>query len=278
MRAVLLSMVFFPWACGPKVSPTMSAFDEDLPVVQSTGPAEPVPAAAMPAVPERPVAAPGKGLRSGTISRERLLAVLNAGAGTFLRQLELAPKLNGQRFVGWELVQLVDKVSPLVDVDLVPGDVLLAINGKPIRDPTSCRPSELSTANEVTAQLWRGEPADADVRDRAEDLRPVEDADRMRRIVGEHAVDAERREPLELERVVDGPRVDRHPGAVPAPDRVRGAQRVLGVQEARAGQPPCPALAQRQSLLAVEDVRERDIGEVLVKLHERDGSNDDTIV
>jgi hypothetical protein len=160
MRAVLLSMVFFPWACGPKVSPTMSAFDEDLPVVQRTGTAEVgAPAAAPPAIPARPVAPPGKGLRSGTIPRASLIAVLNAGAGTFLRQLELAPKLNGQRFVGWELVQLVDRVSPLVDVDLVPGDVLLAINGKPISRPDQLQTvwESLRTANEVTAQLWRGE-------------------------------------------------------------------------------------------------------------------------
>jgi hypothetical protein len=158
MRAVLLSMVFFPWAsaCGPKVS-TQPSFDEELP---RTG--QPAPAAGSavetPAV-ARPIAPPGKGLRTGTISRARLLAVLDAGAGSFLRQLELAPRLTGQRFVGWELVQLIDHTSPLVDVDILPGDVLLAINGKPISRPDQLQTvwDSLRTANEVTAQVWRGE-------------------------------------------------------------------------------------------------------------------------
>jgi type II secretory pathway component PulC len=158
MRAVLLSMVFFPWAsaCGPKVSTQPPSFDEELPVR-----GQPEPTAAAAAQPEavRPIAPPGKGLRTGTISRARLNAVLDAGAGVFLRQLELAPRLTGERFVGWELVQLVDHTSPLVDVDLLPGDVLLAINGKPISRPDQLQAvwDSLRTATEVTAQLWRGD-------------------------------------------------------------------------------------------------------------------------
>jgi S1-C subfamily serine protease len=155
MRAVMLSMVFFPWAaaCGPKVSPARSgAFDEDLPKQESA----PAPTAAP--VVERPVAPLGKGMRSGTIARDRLVAVLNAGPGNFLRQMELAPKLSGERFVGWELVQLVDKLSPLFDLDILPGDVLLAVNGKPISRPDQLQSvwDSLRTANEVTAQVWRG--------------------------------------------------------------------------------------------------------------------------
>jgi S1-C subfamily serine protease len=96
---------------------------------------------------------------AGTIARSRLIAVLDAGPGTFLRQLEVAPKKNGERFVGWELVQVIDRASPLVDVDLVTGDVLLAINGKPISRPDQLQTvwDSLRTANEVTAQLWRGD-------------------------------------------------------------------------------------------------------------------------
>jgi PDZ domain len=157
MRTLLLSMVFFPWsaACGPKVSVAPVRMDDELTIgKQTVRPAE-APVDLKP----RPEAAPGKGLRSGTISRERLITVLNAGPGTFLRQLEVAPKKQGQRFVGWELVQVVDRASPLVDVDLVVGDVLLAINGKPISRPDQLQTvwESLRTANEVTAQLWRGE-------------------------------------------------------------------------------------------------------------------------
>jgi S1-C subfamily serine protease len=101
----------------------------------------------------------GKGLRTGTIARARLVAVLDAGPAAFLRQLEVAPHMAGDRFVGWQLVQLLDASGPLHDVDLVPGDVLLAINGKPLSRPEQLQAvwDSLRTANEVTAQMWRGD-------------------------------------------------------------------------------------------------------------------------
>jgi S1-C subfamily serine protease len=116
------------------------------------------PPAAAPA-PTAPTApAPGKALRAGTITRGSLVAVLDAGPAQFLRQLEVAPQLAGDRFVGWQLVQLLDHAGPLHDVDLAPGDVLLAINGQPV-----ARPEQLATlweslraANELRAQLRRG--------------------------------------------------------------------------------------------------------------------------
>lgn len=150
MRAVLLAIACA--ACGPKVSTAPSAFDEDLgpkAAPPPTGEVEPL----------RPVAPPGKGLRAGTIERAKLLGVLDAGPPAFLRQIEVAPHLrDGNRFVGWQLVQLVDKSSPLYDVDLQPGDVLLAINGKPVARPDQLQTvwDSLRKANEVTAQLWRG--------------------------------------------------------------------------------------------------------------------------
>jgi type II secretory pathway component PulC len=158
MRPLLLSMVFFPWAaCAPKVTMAPS-FDEDLAHAQVAGPHTDAPAPANAVNAPRPVAVPGKGLRTGTIPRDRLIAVLDAGPGTFLRQIEVMPKKDGERFVGWELVQLIDRLSPLVDIDVVPGDVLLAINGKPISRPDQLQTvwDSLRTANEVTAQLWRG--------------------------------------------------------------------------------------------------------------------------
>lgn len=85
--------------------------------------------------------------------------MLDAGPGTFLRQLEVAPRLLGDRFVGWQLVQLLDRQGPLHDVDLVPGDVLLAINGKPLSRPDELQTlwDSLRTANEVTVQMSRGD-------------------------------------------------------------------------------------------------------------------------
>jgi len=156
MRVGALSIVVVlglaPGACGPKVSTQPIAFDEDLPAEQRATPVEPL------AV-ERPIAPPGKGLRTGTIARAQLNAVLDAGPASFLRQLEVAAHMRGNRFVGWELVQLVDRESPLYDVDLVPGDVLLAVNGSPIARPDQLQTvwDALRSANAVTAQLWRGE-------------------------------------------------------------------------------------------------------------------------
>lgn len=107
----------------------------------------------------RPEAPPGKGLRSGTIERARLNAILDGGPGAFLRQLEITPRMNGNRFVGWQLVQLLDRTGPLYDVDVAPGDVLLAVNGKPLSRPDQLQTvwDSLRTANELRAQLWRGD-------------------------------------------------------------------------------------------------------------------------
>jgi type II secretory pathway component PulC len=152
MRAGLFVLAIA--ACGPGPTPRAPADDLD--------PRDRAAAAAPEAVAaddQRAVAPPGKGLRTGTIERAHLVAVLDAGPGTFLRQLEVAPRLSGKQFVGWQLVQLLDHTGPLHDVDLVPGDVLLAINGRPLSRPEQLQVvwDSLRTANEVSAQLWRGD-------------------------------------------------------------------------------------------------------------------------
>src|SRR3954468_20147382 len=157
MRAGLLALaVLVHAACGPKVSTAPRALDDDL----DRGPAPPARPAGTPrpadAPRPAPVAAPtGKGLRTGTIARARLVAVLDAGPGTFLRQLEVAPRMAGDRFVGWQLVQLLDRRGPLREVNLSPGDVLVTVNGKPVARPEQLQAlwDSLRTANEVTAQL-----------------------------------------------------------------------------------------------------------------------------
>lgn len=151
MRRALLCLALT--ACGPKADPQKPVFESDLDVRET--PAAP----ATPAPVERPVAPAGKGLRSGTIERARLIAVLDGGPGAFLRQLEVTPHMDGQRFVGWQLVQLIDQAGPLHDIDVVPGDVLLAVNGKPLSRPDQLQAvwDSLRTANEIDAELWRGD-------------------------------------------------------------------------------------------------------------------------
>jgi hypothetical protein len=153
MRARLLFAVLSlgALACGPKPQPRDP--DDDLDVHAAEAPAAP---AAEPAA--RPIAPPARGARTGTIARDRLLAVLKAGPGMFLRQLEVTPRRTGDQVVGWQLVQLIDPDGPLHDVDVIPGDVLLSINGKPVIRPDQLWSvwESLRTANQVVAQMWRG--------------------------------------------------------------------------------------------------------------------------
>lgn len=151
MRALLLAVLVA--ACGPKVDPK-GPLDEDLHETPVANTAEAPPVEAAP----RAEAPAGKGERTGTIARAKLLAVLDGGPGAFLRQVEVSPRMDGERFVGWQLVQLVDRGGPLVDVDLAPGDVLLAVNGKPLSRPDQLQTvwDGLRSANAITAQLWRG--------------------------------------------------------------------------------------------------------------------------
>lgn len=151
----LVSLVLLA-ACGPTVAPKGTVFDEELPRVEaSDASAEP----AAPTATPRPEAPPGKGLRTGTIERAQLIAVLDGGAGNFLRQVELTPRMDGKRFVGWQLVQLLDRSGPLHDVDVAPGDVLLSVNGATLSRPDHLQTvwDALRTANELRAQLWRGD-------------------------------------------------------------------------------------------------------------------------
>jgi S1-C subfamily serine protease len=154
MRAVPLALVVM--ACGSAVSNLPRTLDDEAEPRKVAPP--PAPAAA-PRDPPRTAAPAGKAVRSGTIARARLVAVLDAGPGTFLRQLEVAPRMSGDRFVGWQLVQLIDHAGPLTEVDVAPGDVLLAINGKPLERPDELQTvwDSLRTANELTAHLSRGD-------------------------------------------------------------------------------------------------------------------------
>lgn len=158
--------------CGAKVQPPL--FEQDDPraareaALAEEGKAnEPGPAAAAdpatgePApvvLPPRPLAPAGTQPRTGTIDRAALVGVLDQGPGGFLRAVEISPFFEGSRFLGWRLDQIVDRASPLYGVDLALGDVVLAINRRPLARPEHVMAvwQELRGADELVAQVWRG--------------------------------------------------------------------------------------------------------------------------
>jgi hypothetical protein len=115
----------------------------------------------VPATPPRPPAPPGHGLRTGTIDRTALLRTLDAGPGNLLRAIEVSPFFEGARFRGWRLDQIVDGSSPVAIADLRAGDVVIAINQRPIARPEHVMAlwKELRAADELVCQVWRDQTA-----------------------------------------------------------------------------------------------------------------------
>jgi hypothetical protein len=110
---------------------------------------------------QRPLAPPGAHPRTGAIDRLALLRVLDAGPGGLLRAVEVSPFFEGSRFLGWRLDQIVDASSPLAGVDLAAGDVILAVNRRPVARPEHVMAiwQELRGADELVCQVWRGAAA-----------------------------------------------------------------------------------------------------------------------
>jgi S1-C subfamily serine protease len=158
--AVVVVIAASAVACAPAVAPKgpSTYFDEDLPS-EHTATEAPTTATASTHPAARVDAPRGKGTRSGTIDRGRLVAVLDGGPASFLRQIEVSARLQGDRFIGWQLVQVLDREGALADVDVAPGDVLLAINGKPVAKPDQLQTlwDSLRTANQIVAELTRGD-------------------------------------------------------------------------------------------------------------------------
>jgi hypothetical protein len=67
----------------------------------------------------------------GTLSRDAVRAEIDAGFGNFLRRIDVEPELDQGRFRGWRIVAL-RPAEFWAGVDLVPGDVVVSVNGMPI--------------------------------------------------------------------------------------------------------------------------------------------------
>lgn len=68
------------------------------------------------------------------IRRAEVLAAVERGLGQLLARSEVAPVVRDGIFVGFAVVHF-ERASDLARVGLAPGDVLLAVGGKPIRTP-----------------------------------------------------------------------------------------------------------------------------------------------
>lgn len=86
---------------------------------------------ALPPFPSAEVEAAAKTPPPGVLWREDVDAVVEQGLGAFLQRVSVEPSLEGGAFVGWEIRDLRPQEQWQV-VDLRPGDVVTAINGRPI--------------------------------------------------------------------------------------------------------------------------------------------------
>jgi hypothetical protein len=116
------------------------------------------PGVAPAALAPRPPVPAGPARRSGAIERAALLRVLDAGPGNLLRGVEVSPWFEGQRFIGWRLEQIVDPGSPVLGVDLAVGDIVVAVNRRPLARPEHVMAiwQELRRADELVCLVWRG--------------------------------------------------------------------------------------------------------------------------
>jgi S1-C subfamily serine protease len=99
--------------------------DIDEPLPPGTKLAEPGPATAAPAPQESRVTP------AGTLQRQDVERVVDAGLGRFLGQVGIEPSLSNGKFVGWSIVSLAP-AAVWRDVDLKPGDVVTRVNGMAI--------------------------------------------------------------------------------------------------------------------------------------------------
>lgn len=97
--------------------------------------------------------------RSGAVPRASVIAVLDRGPALFLRAHDVVPVAEQGRLVGWRLMRFFPtrEASPLSDLDLNPGDVLLRVNGAVVERPEQLMAiwESLYTAGEIRAELAR---------------------------------------------------------------------------------------------------------------------------
>ncbi len=91
---------------------------------------------------------------SGIVRRADLNAVLDAGIGRFLARVEVEAMLVNDRFQGWRIVRFYAE-----GIDLLPGDVVVAVNGHRCERPDDLGDlwESLRFSKEIVVELLRGE-------------------------------------------------------------------------------------------------------------------------
>jgi hypothetical protein len=117
--------------------------------------AEPAPPATPPAAAPPPGACPSR-VAAG-VRRTALARTLDAGLGSWLRGVDVEPRLDGKRFQGWLVRRLHPEDPCFADVDLRAGDVVSRINRRPIERPEQAFAvwTALRTAREIVVDYTR---------------------------------------------------------------------------------------------------------------------------
>jgi hypothetical protein len=94
----------------------------------------------------------------GSLWRDEVDAVVDGGLGRFLGFVKVEPRLDGDTFVGWQIVELTP-ADTWAGVDLLPGDVVTRINGGPIEREAQAHAvfTSLKQSNQLTVTYLRGE-------------------------------------------------------------------------------------------------------------------------
>ncbi len=125
---------------------------EALASVDATGPkSDAKPTTSVPA-------ALGARQSSGVLQRRELMPTLAAGLGRFLQGVRTAPAFANGKFKGFRLVSFFETDARMQNVDLMAGDVVTGVNGKPIERPEQALEvwQSLKTAPKLTVDYIRG--------------------------------------------------------------------------------------------------------------------------
>ena len=99
------------------------------------GAASPEPSKSAPAPPASASPRADASAKPGHLPRAVVLATVSQGLGAFLGRLQTEPALVNGRFRGWKVVRLADQDPLWNGVDLGPGDIVTAVNKRPIERP-----------------------------------------------------------------------------------------------------------------------------------------------